>query len=1197
MTLTNWADNWASPGHDNFQSRVSHSSLNLSKTGLLWKKDSGFYPQPAWGGAAIQDFYDNRGVILKDMRDYDLADGIIYFSGKLVQTSIASSTVFCYDAKTGKELWHYTAGAAIRVAASYHEDKIYFGSDDGFMYCLDAESGKKLWQYRPSLRTSTREVLHNGKLISTHPCRTGVIIEGDVAYCGFSLLPWQQTYLSAVDINSGKEIYCKTHSNLTMEGPIAFIDGRIIASMGRLSPKIFNARKGNILATLPNGGGTFLLITPTQEILHAPGGSKGWVDAVSLIVPKNDKKKGSILKLNSLKAIVNQNKIYSVGDKDVSCVDRSQNNKTLWKVDNSCHYAAIIVQDKLVLGGDNLIRVISCKDGKELGRVAVSGKVHQLIAGDKKLFATTNQGITYAFGPSKKTAFTTKKNIKERPEIKAGSAVLSVPPIVVFKDKNEATITWETEKPCSSVLNYGLGTRVDRSIKLSRSTKKHRITIKNLDHYQKYSYNISVGSKQTPTYELNTFFNFSKSSFTKNRYPVSKKTKLYKIAKFIKQDSGLNRGVALVVGVDSGELIYNLAQMTQLHIIAVDTDEQRVNRCRENLLRNKSYGDRISVNYVADLKKLDWPENFANIICSERLFTDKENSLDEEFVASYLNAYNSYAYVSPKFNSKLYDFEKYKLSTLSMIKIGNPIPVDHGEWTTLYGNNNNSAFGGESLGNARATSDLQLQWIGRPGPLHQADRSGRKTAPLASNGRLYIEGINRLIAMNAANGTVLWNIEMPGLTRMNTPRDCSNYVCDEQNVFVVVDNNCYKFSGQTGKLLNTFEVVTTNSMNPEKNWTYDWSYIASHNKLLIGSAVKAKSEYTNFKGGKNSGWYDAVKHADVNSNVCSENLFAIDKNNGQIKWRYITPKGIIINPTIGIDDDTVVFVESREFDRKSADKRRLDSLDKDLFLIALDANTGKKKWQTPLTITEGTSMISLAISRGVIVVNSSHAGNYHIYGFNLQTGKDIWATKIPWVSNHHGGHLARPAIVDNKIYNNPGILDLYTGKQYRIQKQIRGKCGTYSCTTQGLFFRSGSITFYNFFENKRAGAWNRLRSDCWLSMIPACGLLLAPEGGGGCDCDAGWFEISVAFTPKKRPALSFEFSNRTFYGKHQVRLLNRENSSYAIRYTLDDSAPTATSSVYKKPLLLEKSTTVKTGLFDKNKLIGEIITQRFEQKK
>jgi hypothetical protein len=36
-----------------------------------------------------------------------------------------------------------------------------------------------------------------------------------------------------------------------------------------------------------------------------------------------------------------------------------------------------------------------------------------------------------------------------------------------------------------------------------------------------------------------------------------------------------------------------------------------------------------------------------------------------------------------------------------------------------------------------------------------------------------------------------------------------------------------------------------------------------------------------------------------------------------------------------------------------------------------------------------------------------------------------------------------------------------------------------------------------------------------ISTIPACGLILSPEAGGGCSCGV-WLETSIAFRPTGR---------------------------------------------------------------------------------
>jgi hypothetical protein len=48
----------------------------------------------------------------------------------------------------------------------------------------------------------------------------------------------------------------------------------------------------------------------------------------------------------------------------------------------------------------------------------------------------------------------------------------------------------------------------------------------------------------------------------------------------------------------------------------------------------------------------------------------------------------------------------------------------------------------------------------------------------------------------------------------------------------------------------------------------------------------------------------------------------------------------------------------------------------------------------------------------------------------------------------------------------------------------------------------------------KLSGWDNLRPSCWLSTVPAGGMVLSPEGGGGCSCGM-WMEISCGFLPRK----------------------------------------------------------------------------------
>ena len=215
-------------------------------------------------------------------------------------------------------------------------------------------------------------------------------------------------------------------------------------------------------------------------------------------------------------------------------------------------------------------------------------------------------------------------------------------------------------------------------------------------------------------------------------------------------------------------------------------------------------------------------------------------------------------------------------------------------------------------------------------------------------------------------------------------------------------------------------------------------------------------------------------------------------------------------------DDQILFVENRSSELRESGSRRLggEQLWKNLELVALDLKTGNQKWRQPLQVAAGTVVFHLAASNGkAVILSSASDRKYHVYAHDLKSGGSVWTTDFAWPSDNHGGHMSRPAIVGDKLFVRPRSFDLNSGKVLS-QRLPGGGCGTYACTSQALFFRSRTVTMWDA-EKGSTSNWPRLRPDCWLSTIPANGMLLSPEGGGGCSCGI-WLETSIGFMPKSK---------------------------------------------------------------------------------
>ena len=436
-----------------------------------------------------------------------------------------------------------------------------------------------------------------------------------------------------------------------------------------------------------------------------------------------------------------------------------------------------------------------------------------------------------------------------------------------------------------------------------------------------------------------------------------------------------------------------------------------------------------------------------------------------------------------------------------------PLP-GAGSWTHQYGNAGNATYTGEMLGGAKGTDDFALQWIGRPGGDFGIDRNPRMPAPLAINGRVFHQGLNRMIALDAFNGSVLWQMEVPDLRRVNMPRDSGNWCADEDFLYVAVKDQLWWVPTDRGGVARSIRVPgSTTAAHAEA----EWGFLANAGSRVFGTRSRAESSFRGFWS--KASWYDSKKPDAGTAKVCSDTIFAVDKQDGALVWEH--RGGVIINSAIAVADDKVFFVECRNPAIAKTPTRRIGSPDlwKDLWLMALDAETGKMVWEHGLTVEPGGLCFYLQSAEGTVLLMSSEK-DFRLYGFDAADGSERWRTVSKWPDDHHSGHLQHPVIVNGRFYLQPRGFDLQTGNVVTEKVGARSGCHTYVGAGKALIYRgSGRRLAMWDIENESVSVWDRLRPSCWLSVVPANGMLQVPEGGAGCSC-GGWMETSMSFLPK-----------------------------------------------------------------------------------
>ena len=711
------------------------------------------------------------------------------------------------------------------------------------------------------------------------------------------------------------------------------------------------------------------------------------------------------------------------------------------------------------------------------------------------------------------------------PQSRFGTVNIDVGPYVQFTGSRTAVVRWDTPEARDSIVEYWTIESMSERAKDSSTTTTHEINLSDLQYRSRYYYRVGYTSGATELFtDIYTFdnaINYTRldCSNTASPYPVDSLSELYETAaEHIINQTGVKKGFCLLYGCGEGRLAFELAKRSDLTIVGVDTDPINIRTATNKLMEAGIYGARIKVRKVDSLEHLRFTRYFFNLIVSDNILSEGvcagsaaemfrllrpsggvvclgqpnncPNELNEIEMANWLEAGNL------SYTDTIDD------NGLWFTVIRDPLP-GAGQWPRQYGNPDNAANTGETLEGATRTSHMEIQWIGSPGADFGADRNPRMPAPVMANGRLYHQGLDRVLGMDSYNGAIYWSLEIPKLMRVNMPRDSGYVSADADGLYMAVDDDCWFLDGDTGLRTKTYKLNDAG---------LEWGYVAVSDDKLYGSAQLDGAHYTNIWGGSSKGWYDATS-GEVTHNVCSKYIFANDKNSGDRVWTDDRPeRGVIINSTITIGGNRIYFVESRSAAVKSHPSGRIgiSQLWTHQYIVALNQDTGTKLWEKAIDTADGIVVFYMQYNSEKLFISSSDT-RYNIYVYDAVTGNSLWSRNHPWTNNNHSGHMQHPVIAGNTIYLEPRGYDIDTGNLVTSQMGRHEGCATYAGTAGALIYRGSgrNIAMWDINSNN-VSTWSGIRPSCWLSTIPGGGMVLSPEGGGGCSCN-GWLNTSIGF--------------------------------------------------------------------------------------
>lgn len=1077
-------EDWPTYLHDNARSGVTNETLKLPLW-PAWEHQPRLAPKPAWPAPAKQDFWHEIRE-LKPVVTYDrcfhtvIAGGLAYFG------SSADDKVHCLDTATGQEIWSFFTGGPVRLAPSLANGKVYFGSDDGWMYCLSAADGKLLWKHRPA--EQDRLIPGNGRVMSSSPCRTGVLVDNGVAYYGAGLFPPVGVYLCALDAEKGKVIWQRESERLSPQGYILSSASRLFFPTGRTNPALIDRATGDETGVFGGGGGAYAIVVD-DAVVSGPGRRSGEELTYSEAATRE-----AVATFPGIRMVVVGNMSYLESKDKLSAIDRGKyvaisrerntvlaelkkqddllkkakndNNAdevtrltaetgalqtkaeemakqmsacTIWETRIEDPYSLIFAGDTLFAGGEGVVVGIRASDGAEVWRDTVNGRAYGLSVADGRLYVSTDIGSIYCFTSN----------------------------------------------------------RTDRA---------HVVRV-----------------AETP-----------------GSYPEDDSTAAYaESANRILSLTGINKGYCLVLDCGEGQLIYELAKRSDLRLVGIDKNKRNIEAARLALERAGLYGSRAAV-LQWDKDTLPFTTYMFNLIVSDGAIARSRLPDPSPEVLRVLRPYGGCVCVGRPAATKgvrgkldraevAQWFQQSGMTEATWTNDGGAWAVVRrgavpgaGEWTQLYADSGHTACSRDEL-----RGPMVIQWFGEPGPREIIDRHHRPMASLVRDGRVFVPANDRVFAIDAYNGTPLWDLEAPNSRRIGAMKNCGQMLLADDTLYLAVEGKCWVIEAPTGKQTGAFDLPRVDDA------PHDWGYLDRSNNTLVGTGQKPGASFSQLT------WDTCdLLEGDHRPVIISQFLFALDRDTGKKQW--VHHKGAILNAGIAIEDGKIFFIESRKKEIVNDEDGRVrlrDFLASDAYLVALELENGKKAWEQEVSL-PFQHILYVNAANGVVLVSGTYNENgqvfYGLRAHDTASGQTLWNTAYRALDvrgndfaepeGSHGEQWQHPVIIGSAIYSRPYAFDLHSGaKLDYIAKRGGHGCGGLTGSAYYLYGRGDNPRMYPTETKETSGIPLTLvtRPGCWLNIIPAGGLVVIPESSSGCTC-AYPLQTSLALVPEALCASSIQ---------------------------------------------------------------------------
>ena len=577
------------------------------------------------------------------------------------------------------------------------------------------------------------------------------------------------------------------------------------------------------------------------------------------------------------------------------------------------------------------------------------------------------------------------------------------------------------------------------------------------------------------------------------------------LARQVLEATDTKGGVIVHLGCGDGKLTAALYANDGCLVHGLDSNASNVAAARRHVQSLGLYG-KVSVEQWSG-KGLPYVDNCVNLVVSESpLSTSKEEVL---------------RVLAP-------GGAAYAKSGTAWEKIIKPRPKEMDEWTHYLHDPTNNAVAHDSL----IEPPSRYQWVGGQRYARQHDHMSSVSAVVSAGGRVFCifdEATRasiitppewRLLARDAFNGVLLWkrNIDLwhqhlwplKSGPQLMTRR----LVAAGEVVYVTlgIDAPLCALDATTGQTIRTYEGTKATEEILYDNGVLFLS-VATEGQPLRSDPKKRFENMVQIKAAVTDPlWTEAPR-----------TVMAVEAASGKILW---STQSNLVSMSLAADDRHVLFHDGRK-------------------IRCLDRTNGETIWASePLAKREGmrsSSGVTLVIHHDVVLYSGQIAMEKYepIYerpsttmvGLSLDDGKTLWKAEHPPC-----GHMGTPAdilVAGGLVWSgavaqgsDSGVMigrDPHTGQvksQFLPNVQthwFHHRCYRAKATDKYLLFSRTGIEFIDHAqENWICHHW--VRGACLYGVMPANGLIYAPQHPCACYIEAKLFGFSALAPPPKDKA-------------------------------------------------------------------------------